>query len=99
VKTKRENNVIHVDFTKMERIEDYNCEAIAAGQHEHKKLSAVRTRLERLDMMDGILGNEPTLTSCIKEVEEAMEVNHFQTSQDRLEQDILNKVVPISPGA
>jgi len=99
VKTKRENNLIFVDFTKMERIEDYNCEAIAAGQQEHKKLSAVRTRLERLDMMDGILGNEPTLTSCIKEVEEAMEVNHFQTNQDRLEQDILNKVVPISPGA
>jgi hypothetical protein len=99
VKAKRTDNVIYVDFRKMERIEDHNCDAIAAGHQEHRKLAGIKTRLQRLDMLDGILGNEPTLTSCIREVEEAMEINHYQTGQDRLEQEILDKVVPIAPGA
>lgn len=98
MKTKKVKNLVYVEFSKMERIEDFNCDAIAAGQHEHRKLFAIKSKLQALDMMDGVLGNEPVLTSCIKEVDEAIEVNHFQTDQDKLEQDIIDDFMPIEAG-
>lgn len=72
------NNIIHVDFKKIEQAEDHNCEAIAWGQNEHHKLHAIKSKLCRIDMMDGILGNEPTLLDCIRSVEEAIQINTRQ---------------------
>lgn len=88
------NNIIHVDFKKIEQAEDHNCEAIAWGQNEHHKLHAIKSKLCRIDMMDGILGNEPTLLDCIRSVEEAIQINTRQTNHDKSEQEIFNEFMP-----
>jgi len=84
------SNVLYIEPKKMSAIENHNCEAIAWGSLESKKLNALKERLIEIDGKDGILGNEPELKDCIDIVGESIEINMHQTGHDRSEQGIID---------
>jgi hypothetical protein len=93
-KVKR-NNVVYVDFKRMVKVQDFNCEALASAQHEDKLLTCLENLLEIIDQKDGIMGNEYDVEQAKKIARDARHANNYQYENDRSEQLILDTDIPM----
>ncbi len=90
------NNIIYVDFKRMVKVQDYNCEAIASASCEERLLTSLENVLESIDARDGVLNNDLTIMQAKKLVRQARGMNRDQLANDRSEQLILDTDIPFS---
>ncbi|MHB1275797.1 MAG: hypothetical protein ACYC0D_07895, partial [Candidatus Humimicrobiaceae bacterium] len=90
-----ENNVIYVDFKRMVKVQDYNCEAIASATTEEKILSKVDCIADIIDSLDGVMCNDPMIEQIKKLIREARSMNRDQLKNDKAEQLILDSDLPL----
>jgi len=89
--------LIKIKFSTAERIQDLNSDAVASIVRENRLLNAIDEVLYKLDKLDGILGNEPSLTHARKILKEAIRQNKYQYHKDNSEKIILDNVIPLFP--
>lgn len=90
------NNIIHVDFKRMVKVQDFNTEAIASASYEEKLLTSLENVIEAIDAIDGKFNNESIVVQAKKILREARSMNRDQLENDRSEQLILDTDIPFA---
>lgn len=61
MKYAKTGNVISMKFNQAEKIQDYNCEALASEKQEDRLLEVLENIIGMIDLKDNVSGNEPEI--------------------------------------